>query len=61
MNEKHHEQRQTLLEESHYENRDLSNEPAKLHSQTIGAGGPVLEQDGVLHETLQEFIHEKIL
>ena len=61
MNEKHHEQRQTLLEESHYENRDLSNEPAKLHSQTIGSGGPVLEQDGVLHETLQEFIHEKIL
>ncbi|MFD3449887.1 catalase [Microbacteriaceae bacterium 4G12] len=61
MNEKHHKQRQTLLEESHYENRDLSNEPAKLHSQTIGSGGPVLEQDGVLHETLQEFIHEKIL
>ena len=61
MNEKHHEQRQTLLEERHYENRDLSNEPAKLHSQTIGSGGPVLEQDGVLHETLQEFIHEKIL
>ncbi|EOP65728.1 catalase [Bacillus cereus VDM006] len=61
MNEKHHKQRQTLLEESHYENRYLSNEPAKLHSQTIGSGGPVLEQDGVLHETLQEFIHEKIL
>ncbi|MBU8878883.1 catalase [Bacillus sp. FJAT-29790] len=61
MNEKHHKQRQTLLEEIHYENRDLSNEPAKLHSQTIGSRGPVLEQDGVLHETLQEFIHEKIL
>ena len=61
MNEKHNKQRKTLLEESHYENRDLSNEPAKLHSQTIGSGGPVLEQDGVLHETLQEFIHEKIL
>ncbi|MFF2449737.1 catalase [Neobacillus sp. NPDC058068] len=61
MNDKHHKQRQTLLEESQDENRDLSNEPAKLHSQTIGSGGPVLEQDGVLHETLQEFIHEKIL
>ncbi|QED49479.1 catalase [Cytobacillus dafuensis] len=65
MSEKHHKQRQTLLEESHYENRDLSNwtddELAKLHSQTIGSRGPVLEQDGVLHETLQEFIHEKIL
>lgn len=61
MNEKHHKQRQTFIAESHYENRDLSNEPAKLHSQTIGSRGPVLEQDGVLHETLQEFIHEKIL
>ncbi|MEH7126413.1 catalase [Bacillus sp. JJ1773] len=61
MNKKDHKQRQTLLEESHNENRDLSNDQAKLHSQTIGSRGPVLEQDSVLHETLQEFIHEKIL
>ncbi|MFF2755872.1 catalase [Psychrobacillus sp. NPDC058041] len=65
MNEEHQKKRQMLLEESHYENQELSNwtddELAKPHSQTIGSGGPVLEQDGVLHETLQEFIHEKIL
>ncbi len=35
--------------------------PAKLHSQTVGKRGPVLEQDSVLHETLETFIHEKIL
>lgn len=29
------------------------------HKQLVHA--PVLEQDSVLHETLQEFIHEKIL
>ncbi|MEH6945087.1 catalase [Bacillus sp. JJ722] len=61
MNEKHHKKREAFLEESHYENRDITNQTAKLHSQTIGSGGPVLEQDSVLHETLQEFIHEKIL
>ena len=38
-----------------------NDESAKLHSQTVGSRGPVLEQDSVLHETLQEFIHEKIL
>lgn len=36
-------------------------EAAVVHSQTVGRGGPVLEQDGVLHETLQTFIHEKLL
>ncbi|EOP69549.1 catalase [Bacillus cereus] len=60
MNEKHDKQRQSLLEEDLNSNREL-NEPAKLHSQTVGSRGPVLKQDGVLHETLQEFIHEKIL
>nr|WP_284241563.1 catalase [Paenibacillus glycanilyticus] len=35
--------------------------PAKLHSQTVGARGPVLEQDSVLHETMETFIHSKIL
>ncbi|CAH2464095.1 MULTISPECIES: catalase [Bacillus] len=60
MNEKHDKQRQSLLGEDLNSNREL-NEPAKLHSQTVGSRGPVLKQDGVLHETLQEFIHEKIL
>ena len=69
MNEKDSKQRQALLEEDYNERkklyRDLSkwnnDESAKLHSQTVGFRGPVLEQDGILHETLQEFIHEKIL
>ncbi|MBM7839625.1 catalase [Alkalihalobacillus xiaoxiensis] len=47
------------------QNRDLtkwvSDEPAELHSQTVGKRGPVLEQDNVLHETLETFVHEKII
>lgn len=35
--------------------------PASLHSQTVGERGPVLEQDNILHETLETFIHTKIL
>lgn len=35
--------------------------PAAYHSQTVGERGPVLEQDSVLHETLETFIHEKML
>ncbi|MGG1551267.1 catalase [Paenibacillus ferrarius] len=35
--------------------------PAGEHSQTVGSRGPVLEQDSVLHETLETFIHEKQL
>lgn len=31
------------------------------HSQTIGERGPILEQDTMLHETLETFVHEKIL
>ena len=42
MNEKHDKQRQSLLEEDLNENREL-NEPAKLHSQTVGSRGPVLK------------------
>ena len=69
MNEKDSKQRQALSEEDYNERkklyRDLSKwnngESAKLHSQTVGSRGPVLEQDIVLHESLQEFIHEKIL
>ncbi|MCJ8010216.1 catalase [Paenibacillus sp. KQZ6P-2] len=34
---------------------------AALHSQTVGERGPVLEQDNILHETLETFIHTKIL
>ncbi len=35
--------------------------PAAPHSQTVGARGPILKQDSVLHETLETFIHNKIL
>ncbi|WP_255551622.1 catalase [Sporosarcina sp. E16_8] len=32
-----------------------------MHSQTVGERGPVLEQDSILHETLETFIHSTIL
>ncbi|XID92612.1 catalase [Paenibacillaceae bacterium WGS1546] len=35
--------------------------PTTYHSQTVGERGPVLEQDNVLHETLQTFVHAKII
>lgn len=35
--------------------------PAALHSQTVGDRGPVLEQDTILHETLETFVHTKII
>ncbi|MDR7316708.1 catalase [Brevibacillus nitrificans] len=35
--------------------------PATFHSQTVGARGPILEQDSILHETLETFIHKKII
>lgn len=60
MNEKYDKKRQPLLGEDLNQNREL-NEKATLHSQTVGSRGPVLKQDSVLHETLQEFIHEKIV
>lgn len=60
MNEKYDKQTQPSFGEDLNKNRER-NEPAKLHSQTVGSRGPVLKQDSVLHETLQEFIHEKIL
>ncbi|MEK4356842.1 catalase [Paenibacillus sp. FSL M7-1455] len=34
--------------------------PAAFHSQTVGEDGPVLEQDNIMHETLETFIHSKI-
>jgi len=33
----------------------------EMHSQTVGERGPVLEQDSILHETLEDFVHSKIL
>jgi len=38
-----------------------SNHLKGLHSQTVGERGPVLEQDNILHETLENFVHEKII
>lgn len=35
-------------------------ESQKPHSQTVGPRGPVLLQDGVLHEVLDTFVHKKI-
>ncbi|WP_242267155.1 catalase [Bacillus cereus group sp. BfR-BA-01518] len=60
MGENYDKQRQSLLGKDFNENGER-NEQAILHSQTVGSRGPVLEQDSVLHEALQEFIHEKIL
>ncbi|HDR4423619.1 TPA: catalase [Bacillus cereus] len=60
MNENYDKQRQSLLGKGFNANEER-NEQATLHSQTVGSRGPVLEQDSVLHETLQQFIHEKIL
>ncbi|MFU1796458.1 catalase [Paenibacillus azoreducens] len=34
---------------------------AAIHSQTVGERGPLLAQDNILHETLETFIHTKIL
>ncbi|PGC90939.1 catalase [Bacillus toyonensis] len=60
MNEKYDKQRKPLLGEDLNQSREL-NEKTTLHSQTVGSRRPVLKQDSVLHETLQEFIHEKIV
>ncbi len=60
MDENYDKQGQSLLGNDFNEDSE-HNEQATLHSQTVGSRGPVLEQDSVLHETLQEFIHEKIL
>lgn len=35
--------------------------PSAYHSQTVGPRGPILEQDSKLHETLETFIHSKIV
>jgi len=36
------------------------NIPPVHRSQTVGAKGPILEQDSVLHETMETFVHEKL-
>lgn len=35
--------------------------PASYHSQTVGPRGPILEQDSLLHETMETFVHGKLL
>ncbi|MCQ6528419.1 catalase [Bacillus mycoides] len=60
MDENYDKQGQSLLGKGFNENGER-NDQAKLHSQTVGSRGPILKQDNVLHEALQEFIHEKIL
>lgn len=43
-------------------NRNASKVRAEeMHSQTVGERGPVLEQDSILHETLETFVHSTIL
>ncbi|WP_127529870.1 catalase [Paenibacillus kobensis] len=42
-------------------NGNRPDNPAALHSQTVGDRGPVLEQDTVLHETLETFVHSKLM
>lgn len=37
------------------------NQRREHYSQTVGERGPILEQDSMLHETLEAFVHEKIL
>jgi len=49
---------------SHADQSDLpwqEDVPATLHSQTVGPRGPILEQDSKLHETMELFIHTKII
>ncbi|MEW9181047.1 catalase [Bacillus mycoides] len=60
MDENYDKQGQSLLGKGFNENGER-NEQAILHSQTVGSRGHILKQDNVLHEALQEFIHEKIL
>lgn len=38
-----------------------SDNPESLYAQTVGKNGPILEQDNILHESLETFIHEKIV
>ncbi|WP_066193362.1 MULTISPECIES: catalase [Gracilibacillus] len=42
------------------ENKQLDHS-APFFAQTIGKNGPILEQDNILHEKLETFVHEKIV
>jgi catalase len=48
-------------QQSYTPSRINVNSSAALHSQTVGERGPVLEQDSMLHETLETFVHTKIV
>ncbi|QHT58571.1 catalase [Paenibacillus lycopersici] len=51
------------MNENHGERpkRRSGDAPAAMHSQTVGERGPVLEQDSVLHETLETFVHSRLM
>ena len=50
------------LDKKMMEQSDFSQEEGdKIYSQTIGDRGPVVIQDGVLHETLETFVNTKII
>lgn len=40
--------------------KSMGGSESGLHAQTVGARGPVLDQDNILHETLETFVHAKI-
>ncbi|MGO4372097.1 catalase [Paenibacillus sp. MCAF20] len=48
------------MEDNHKSSPRAGDIPAPFHSQTVGDRGPVLEQDHILHETLETFVHTKI-
>ena len=55
------EQGETAWERTDSAPPPMPEEEPSAHSQTVGAGGPVVLLDGALHETLAGFIHEKPL
>ncbi|GAB2558899.1 catalase [Gracilibacillus alcaliphilus] len=53
---------ETITENKHADRQyKQSDNPPPLYSQTVGKNGPILEQDNILHEKLETFIHEKIV
>lgn len=46
------------MRQDNYSGKCSSNKSTD-HSQTVGVNGPLLMQDGILHETLEEFVYEK--
>ncbi|MCZ2258557.1 catalase [Sporosarcina sp. G11-34] len=49
------------MKENNRRESNSSNHLKGLHSQTVGERGPVLEQDTILHETLEGLVHTKII